>query len=163
MRTFQRIARWIRPAVGLPVLAALALTGLLVLSLGCEPEQRDAAAAAPAVNPRLPDIPVPAGFEFQNGESSDSTINGSRQVLHCYKGSASVRQVAEFYRRSMASFGWTLSSEKFAGGVQRLRFEKDGETCHVSIWESWGTRIQIYVLPNGSRSLEPTINNGQSP
>lgn len=153
MRTFQRISRFIRPAVGLPVLAGLALLGLMVLAMGCG-EERGAAAAAPSVNPRLPDIPVPAGFEFLEKDSYDSVIAGRRQVLHYYKGNATVRQVAEFYRRSMRALGWAQASETFVQGKQRIRFEKGTETCHISVWDDWGTKIQIYVLPSSFRSAE---------
>jgi len=161
MRTFQRISRFIRPAVGLPVLAGLALVGLVVLALGCGEERGAPAAAAPSVNPRLPDIPVPAGFEFQGDDSFDRTVAGRRQVLHRYKGGASVRQVAEFYRRTMATYGWTPAEERFVEGMQRLVYNKGNEACHVSIWDEWGIRIQIYVLPSGFRSAE--TDTGRSP
>jgi hypothetical protein len=161
MRTFQRISRFIRPAVGLPVLAGLALAGLVVLALGCGEERGAPAASAPAVNPRLPDIPVPAGFQFLDKESYESMMGGRRQVLHRYKGDAPVRQVAEFYRRNMVPLGWTVSSERFVEGKQRLVFAKGNEACHISIWDEWGTRIQIYVLPSGFRAAE--TDTGRSP
>jgi len=89
MRTFQRIARLIGPAVGLPLLAGLGLAGLVLMALGCGEEAARPAAAAPAVNPRLPDVPVPAGFKFQADQSTERRVRGFRFVRHYYNRSRS--------------------------------------------------------------------------
>ena len=152
MRTFQRISRLIRPSIGLPVLAALAVVGMLVLALGCGPDRGEGAATtAPAVSPRLADIPVPAGFKFNANESSDRVASGFRFVRHLYEGGANVRQVSEFYRRGMPQLGWIKVEESLVGGRQRLMFEKNTETCHISIWDDWGTKVLIQVMPLGGR------------
>jgi len=151
MRTFQRIARLIRPAVGLPVLAGLAIVGLLVVALGCNEDGGRAATAAPAVNPRLPDVPVPAGFSFDAGRSKERRARGFRFVEHHYKGDATVRQVTDFYRDIMPRVGWNMVEETFVSGRQRMLFEKGNDNCHVSIWEDWGTRLMIQVMPSGGR------------
>jgi len=160
MRTFQRVARLIRPAIGLPVLAGLAILGLMVLTLGCNEDRGRAAAAAPAVNPRLPDVPVPAGFTFKSDQSTERRARGFRFVRHYYTGGATVRQVAEFYRDIMPRAGWTPIEENLVSGRQRMLFEKGNDTCHVSIWEDWGTRLLIQVLPSGSR---PAVNPAAGP
>ena len=84
MRTFQRIARLIRPAIGLPVLSALALIGLLVVVLGCGQSREPAAASAPALAPRISDVPVPATFKFDVNESTDRQTGDLRFVQHLY-------------------------------------------------------------------------------
>jgi hypothetical protein len=155
MRTFQRIARLIRPAIGLPVLAGLAIFGLMVMALGCNEDTGRAATAAPAVNPRLPDVPVPAGFSFDADRSKERMARGFRFVEHHYKGKATVRQVAGFYRDIMPRAGWKPLEENLVSGRQRLLFEKGNDTCHVSIWDDWGTRLLIQVLPSGGR---PAVN-----
>ncbi len=161
MRTFQRIARLIQPAIGLPVLAALALAGLVVLALGCSGEgERGAAASAPALAPRVADVPVPAGFKFNEQESLDRLANGLRFIRHLYEDGAKVRQVAEFYRRVMAPAGWTLVEESFVSGMQRFHFEKGRESCHISIWDDWGTKLLIQVFPAGGKPLEPEAGSG---
>ena len=155
MRTFQRVSRYLRPAVGLPILAGLALAGLLVLVLGCGPQKEPAAASAPSLNPRLADVPVPAGFKFKANQSSDRTTGEIRIVRHQYEGDATLRQVAEFYKREMPGLGWTLKEENLTGGRQRLLFEKSNETCHISVWDDWGTKLFIQVYPKGARTAEP--------
>jgi len=151
MRTFQRIARLIRPAIGLPVLAGLALVGLMVLALGCNEERGRAATAAPAVNPRLKDVPIPADFKFDTDRSKERMARGFRFVEHHYKGDATVRQVAEFYRDIMPRVGWTKVEENLVSGRQRLLFEKGNDSCHISIRDDWGTRLMIQVMPSGGR------------
>jgi len=164
MRTFQRIARLIRPSIGLPLLAGFALLGLVLLSLGCNEEGGRAATAAPAVNPRLPDVPVPAGFVFKANESQERQARGFRFVRHSYKGDATVRQVTDFYREYMPRMGWRLLEESLVRGRQRLMFEKGSDTCHVSIWDDWGTHVLIQVMPSGGRpSANPTAGPTGSP
>ncbi len=160
MRTFQRIARLIGPAVGLPLLAGLGLAGLVLMALGCGEEAARPAAAAPAVNPRLPDVPVPAGFKFQADQSTERRVRGFRFVRHYYKGKASVREVTQFYRDIMPRAGWRSVEESLVSGRRRLLFEKGNETCHISIWDDWGTRLLIQVLPSGGR---PSANPAGAP
>jgi len=145
MRTFQRIARLIRPAVGLPVLAALAFVGLIVLALGCGPD-RDVG-PQPAADTRLADIPVPETFKFDAQRSTDRTTGALRFVEHVYKGSHPLGDVADFYRREMPVLGWRLVEERFDHGRQRFHFEKDREACHISLWDDWGTRLMIQIFP----------------
>jgi len=155
MRTFQRISRLIRPAIGLPVLAALAILGLMVLALGCGEKREVAATSAPAVNPRLQDVPVPAGFKFKADLSRDRAVAGFRFVEHLYEGNAPIRHVSDFYRSYMPRMGWTPVEERFVAGKQRLRYEKGNDTCHVSVYDDWGTKVLIQVLPRGARPTEP--------
>jgi len=156
MRTFQRIARLIRPWLGLPVLAGLALAGLVVLALGCGGEgERGAAASAPALAPRVADVPVPAEFKFNEEDSLDRQAGDLRFIRHLYSGSASVRRVAEFYRRTMPAAGWKQIEESFAGGRQRFQFEKGRESCYISIWDDWGTKLLIQIFPTGGKPPEP--------
>jgi len=157
MRTFQRISRLIRPAIGLPVLAALAIFGLMVLALGCGEKREQPATTAPAVNPRLRDVPVPAGFKFKADQSSDRTVGGFRFVEHLYEGNASIRHVSDFYRSYMPMMGWTAVEERFVAGKQRLRYEKDNDACHVSVYDDWGTKVLIQVLPRGARRVKPPV------
>jgi len=155
MRTFQRVSRFIGPAVGLPVLAGLALAGMLALALGCGNPEKGSASTAPAIKTRLADIPVPAGFEFKANDSSDRLVSGMRVVRHLYGGPASVSQVAEFYRREMATVGWKIAEENFNAGTQRFRFDKGNETCYISIYDDWGTKLLINVFPSGYSPASP--------
>jgi len=156
MRTFQRVSRFIRPAVVMPVLVALALGGFLALVLGCDGQsgREPPAMTAPAINPRLPDVPVPFGFKFNTARSFDRAKGESRTAEHLYEGDAPLRQVAEFYRHQMPTFGWTQKEENFSNGVQRFTFEKGGDICYVSIWDNWGTKVLIKVLPQAGKRIE---------
>jgi hypothetical protein len=155
MRTFQRVSRFIRPEVGLPVLAGLALAGLFALALGCGGADKGSASTAPAIKTRLPDIPVPAGFEFKANDSSDRLVTGKRAVQHVYGGSAPVAKVAEFYRREMVPLGWKLVEENFNAGIQRFLFDKGSETCYISIYDDWGTKVQINLYPSSYTPASP--------
>ena len=149
MRTFQRVSRLIRPAIGLPVLAALALAGLWILAMGCGPKKDD------VTPPRLTDVPVPQGFKFNAARSADRIKNGFRVAEYLYEGGdASVRQVGDFYRQWMPTFGWVTKEENLSSGTQRLTFEKGSDNCYISIYNDWGTKIQIQLLPRGSRTPE---------
>jgi hypothetical protein len=148
----------IRPAVALPVLAALALAGLMVMALGCGPTKEPPAAAAPAINPRLPDVPVPFGFKFNTEDSYDRVTGGFRSVKHVYEGNAALRQISEFYRQQMPAFGWTQKEENFGSGTQRFVFEKANDVCYVSIWDDWGMKLLIQVMPKGARPSEAPPN-----
>jgi len=160
MRTFQRISRLIRPAVALPVLAGLALAGLLVLALGCGEERQPPASTASAMSPRLPDVPVPAGFKFKPDKSGDRISGGLRVVEHLYEGDEPLRRVSEFYRTMMPPIGWTQKEETLNAGRQRFQFEKGNEVCYVSVYDDWGTKVLIQVFPKGTRPFEPAPAGG---
>ena len=148
MRTFQRVARLIRPWIGLSVLAGLALAGLLVMSLGCNgrPDQ--------PLPPKFADIPVPMGFKLVPDKSSDRVVGGYRRISHVYKGEGEMRVVAEYYRRHMPELGWTLAQENLVAGRQRFMFNKANESCHIIIYDDWGTKVQIELWPTGARTAE---------
>jgi hypothetical protein len=150
MRTFQRVSRLIRPSIGLPVLAGLALVGLLVASLGCDGNGR----GERTLPPKWSDIPIAPGFEIVPGKSNDTTAGGNRRVSHVYKGDAKVPVVSEYYRRHMPELGWTLVRESFVGGRQRFMFNKANESCHIIVYDDWGTKVQIEVWPFGARTAE---------
>lgn len=156
MRTFQRIARLIRPAVAVPVMVVLALVGILVLALGCGGEDREpAATVSPTIRPRLRDVPVPAGFKFIANKSSDRMVDGLRFVEHMYGGDATVRSVSDWYRRGMPTLGWKLLEERFEKSRQRFFYEKGNENCYISVYDDWGTKIFIRIAPISARPAEP--------
>lgn len=152
MRMFQWLPRWSPARRVVAALAGLALAG--VLAGGCGPEKERAATTAPASEPRLSDVPVPAGFKFIADRSSDRLTEGFRIANHRYEGDAPLRQVAAFYKREMPRGGWQLVDESFGSGRQRYMFNKGAETCHISIWDDWGTKVYIQVLPKGGNPVE---------
>jgi hypothetical protein len=161
MRTFQRVSRLIHPWLALPMLAGLALGVLLAIGLGCINFNKEPpATAAPAINPQLPDVPVPWGFKFSNDKSRESVQGTVRRVEHYYEGDSPMGQVSAFYRRLMPTFGWSPIEENLSGGVQRFTFEKGNDFCYVSVWDSWGTKLLIQVMPKG---VKPATAAGKAP
>jgi hypothetical protein len=152
MRTFQRISRLIRPSIALPVLAVLALLGLMVGVGGCEgPHIR---MDSVNVNPALQDVPVPAGTDtvkFKADHSYSHVSAGFRDMRHVYETDYKTDEVTSFYRKQMPAFGWTLDEENLVNGIQRFMYVKANETCYVSIYDDWGTKIMIQVLPKGGQ------------
>ena len=154
MRTFQRVARLIRPAFALPILAGLGLLGLLVLSHGCGPAKTFPMDTT-FVNPGLPDVPVPTGSKFNTNESYQRLAGGARSVRHYYEVDWSLRDVSAFYRKHVPEFGWAMKEDSLSDGTQRFMFSKGNDICYVSIWDSWGVKLLIQVMPMGVRSTEP--------
>jgi len=150
MRTFQRVSRVLRPAVGLPVLAGLALVGLVVMSLGCDGNKREE-----PIPPKFADIPIPAGFKIIADRSNDRVVGGDRRISHVYGGDAKRGPVVEYYRRQMPGLGWVLVQESLVSSRQRFMFNKGNETCHIMVYDDWGTKIQVEVWPAGVRTAEP--------
>jgi hypothetical protein len=154
MRTFQRVSRLIRPAIALPILAGLGLVGLLVLSQGCGPAKTFPMDTT-FVNPGLSDVPVPTGTKFNMNESYQRLAGGARNVRHYYDADWPLREVSAFYRKHMPEFGWAMKEDNLSNGTQRFVFSKGGDICYVSLWDSWGVKLLIQVMPTGLRSTEP--------
>jgi len=154
MRTFQRVARLIRPAIALPILAGLGLVGLLILSQGCG-NPKTLPLNEVYVNPSVPDLPIPTGTKFSTNGSYQYLTGGVRNVRHYYETEWSIREIAAFYRAHMPEYGWAMKEDNLSSGTQRFVFSKGGETCYVSIWDSWGVKLLLQVLPTGVRPSEP--------
>jgi hypothetical protein len=143
-----------RPAIVLPVLAVLGLAGLMALSQGCGP-QKTFPMDTTFVNPGVPDVPVPTGTKFITNDSYQRLTEGYRSVRHFYEVDWPLRDVAAFYRKHMPEFGWTLKEDNLINGTQRFMFLKGSDICHISIWDSWGVKLLIQVMPMGVKAPEP--------
>lgn len=83
--------------------------------------------------PPIPDLPVPIGFDLDEGRSRNLAAAGIRWIDHLYKGKADKFAVARFYRRQMPLTRWTLVTEMFAKGNLTLDFERQSDRCHVTV------------------------------
>jgi hypothetical protein len=105
-------------------------------------------------HPPIADLPVPFGFELDEGRSRHSTVGSNRMVDHVYEGSADKFAVARFYRTQMPINRWELVRDFFAQGDIMLDFDKGNERCHVVISEDgWGDQLDIKVFLSSSGKI----------
>ena len=83
--------------------------------------------------PPIPDLPLPIGFDLDQGRSRNFAAAGLRWVDHLYKGGGDKFAVARFYRRQMPINRWVLVTEMFTQGSMTLDFEKQTERCHIVV------------------------------
>ena len=141
---------------------AVALVPLLV-GCGDKPENVEAAGGAytevgPAValiarrDPPMADLPVPMGFELDEGRSRDMTAGGARWLDHLYKGRADKLAVSRFYERHMPISRWVLMSRMFVQGNRVLEFDKQAERCRIFITDGGLLRpceVKVQMWPAG--------------
>ncbi len=105
-------------------------------------------------HPPIADLPVPFGFDLDEGRSRHWTMGSIRLVDHVYEGSGDKFVVARFYRTQMPINRWELVRDVFAQGDIILDFDKGNERCHVVISEDgWGNRLEIKVLLSSSGKI----------
>ncbi len=109
----------------------------------------------PQLRPYIPDLPVPIGFDLDEGKSRAFTAGGARYVDHLYKGSDDKFSVARFYKRYMPSNRWTLTTDLFLHGSIILEYEKETERCDIeigkgSLFHPTYIRVRLYT----SRRIE---------
>ena len=98
------------------------------------------------------DIPVPNGFELVTRGNRSYTYQGGgvRLAALRYWGKQSPAAVAAFYRRTMPlqAYGWAASGERLESGVSVLGFNKELQTCEVTI-EKKGRATVILMRISG--------------
>jgi hypothetical protein len=104
--------------------------------------------------PPIPDLPVPLNFELDESKSRNflAAGSGSRYVDHVYTGPADKFAVARFYKRQMPVNRWRLETDNFVQGKVILQFQKESETCQITISDAggWsGTRVEIQLFAGG--------------
>ena len=137
---------------------AIALSSLYVLG-GCagngevvsdESGERRPMLKELAARPKPPilDLPVPLGFDLDEGASRSADSGVARFVDHVYKGRADKFAIARFYKKSLPPNEWMLIMETFSVGELKLEFERPGERLFVFItnggWLS-STRIKLQL------------------
>jgi len=84
-------------------------------------------------HPPILDVPVPMGFELDEGRSRNFAAAGARYVDHLYKGGEDRFAVARFYKRQMPISRWVLVTDMFVQGDIMLDFEKETERCRIVV------------------------------
>ncbi len=113
-------------------------------------------------HPPIADLPVPFGFDLDEGRSRHWTVGSIRLVDHVYEGSGEKFDVARFYRTQMPINRWEMVRDVFAQGDIILDFDKGNERCHVVITEEgWGNRLEIKVLLSSSGKIPSAGSAGR--
>jgi len=84
-------------------------------------------------DPEIRDLPVPIGFDMDEGRSRNFAGGGARYVDHLYKGGADKFAVSRFYERHMPINRWVLVTRMFVQGAISLDFQKETEACRVTV------------------------------
>jgi len=139
---------------------------LLVLGVGCagsgsarstdagEPIEELSNAIPIAPDSRIPDIPVPAGFNFDREHSfvfQNSRLDVGRIQ---YAGRAAVEDVAQFYLDEMMQHNWELQNVTEHGTIM-LFFDKPNKSCQVVLTQKGhSVIIEISFFPKLSQGAE---------
>lgn len=131
------------------------VVGLVALSIGCagtsattatdpsEPIEHLSDAIPIAPESRIPDIPVPAGFEYVREHSfvfQNSRLDVGRLQ---YMGKAPVEDVAQFYLDEMLQHNWELQNIAEHDTIT-LFFDKPDKSCQVLLSQK-GRHVIIEV------------------
>lgn len=157
------------------LLASLFVAPVLLLA-GCNSNSAPGATAGGAyrevslppelvarARPRIPDLPVPIGFDIDEGRSRDFAAAGLRWVDHVYKGKANKFAVQRFYERHMPIARWVLVTYRFVQGEITLDFEKETERCVITVAKGslfHPTYIKVALWTSG-RIETPKTNEGK--
>jgi hypothetical protein len=107
------------------------------------------------LKPPVPDIPLPLGFDIDQGNSRSSAGGGFRLVDYKFDGRPDKWAVGRFYKRQMPANRWTLETDNMIGGSIYLLFTNGKEYCNIVIsdnpwWKLFKpTRIALDIHPSG--------------
>ena len=103
----------------------------------------------PQARPPIADVPMPIGFDLDEGKSRNYAVSGIRWVDHSYKGRGDKFRMKRFFEHYMQTYRWTMTSFIFAQGRMVLDFEKDPERCRITIsgggwWSACVVAVHIW-------------------
>ncbi len=140
-------------------LVALGALGAAALnSHGCAATRGE---LRPSVKPATADIPLPSGFRLREQSSEDWASGPVRYLRHRYEGRADQAAVREFYRREMPLLRWTAIEDGSINGRVRMRFERERETCTVTMEDSRGvigSRVVVEATITPKLTGNPTTS-----
>jgi len=104
----------------------------------------------PASSLRFSDIPVPLGFKLIVQQSYSFENSGVRVAMLKYKGRGTLDQVLNFYKEQMPLSKWNLLNiTEF--GQRLLNFERENETCIISMQSEFGgTLVTLSLGPKSA-------------
>lgn len=121
-----------------PLRWSLAAVCLWLLAAGCQSEQAKQAPLRPAVEAKLSDIDVPAGFTCEADKSWLYADDQLRLAHLRYRGSPPLAKAVQFFLDQMPVRNWKLSYQTENFGYTSLVFSKGPEVCTVTLYRSWG-------------------------
>ncbi len=149
----------------LKLIAILVLCALVPIVSGCarntaatasEPGSTEISTGIPlAPDFRIPDIPVPAGFEFDR-EHSFVFQNAALDVGKIqYSGNSAISDVAQFYMDEMPRYNWTILNVT-EHQTLTMFFDKENKSCQVVLSPKAirGTTVQISFFPKVAAAPE---------
>jgi len=122
-------------------------------SSGALQEVAPAAELVAKARPPIADLPIPIGFDLDEGRSRNFAAAGARYVDHVYRGGADKFAVARFYKRHMPISRWARVTDMFVQGDIMLDFEKESERCRIIVTRGGGpfrsTTIKVQLWTTG--------------
>lgn len=142
----------------------LILIVFMVFVTGCATLQRvfprrvreEALEVAPLL--RFSDIPIPVRFKILYEDSYSFQTDRVRVALLRYTGRQTPESVRQFYKDNMSLYNWTLINIIEHDRIIMLNFEKENESCIITIERARArTNITIALSPKarGSAELSP--------
>jgi len=112
---------------------------LFLFLFGCASLSKTSDSSSLAFKPLEPsgyvkfnDIPIPAGFKFLYKDSYVFETAGLRVAVFKYSGSPTAEKVFLFFKEQMPIYGWNLLNT-VEYGIRMLNFERDNESCIITI------------------------------
>ncbi len=109
----------------------------------------------PAAIQKFSDVPVPAGFKLLPQQSYSFESGGIRVGILRYQGKAFADQIVNFYKEQMPLHNWNLLNV-IEYGDRLMNFEREGETCIVSLLSKGNTSVITLSLGPKTRSPAAT-------
>lgn len=149
--------------VGIRALFAICLALTLTGCAMFEPKADPTVPLEPNGALRFADVPVPSGFKLLPQNSYSFENAGVRVGMLRYQGKATMEQVANFYKSSMAVHKWSLLNS-IEYGQQMFNFEKENESCIVTLTPKGSTvLINISLGPIAAKTAAKRLEKTDRP
>ncbi len=137
----------------------LAGLGLAALLCGCgtlnstSSQNINPALLEPSTNPKIADIPIPAGLKPVYKESYFFENAGMRVGVLKYRGKANPDFVVNFFKEHLSMNNWTLLNV-IEYNNRLMNFERDHETCTINIQPQGGAvAVTISLGPKSQQDM----------
>jgi len=101
---------------------------------------------------KFSDIPIPAGLKRLPDQSYSFESSGVRVGVLKYRGKNNPDQIVNFYKEQMPMYNWNLVNI-VEYGQRLLNFERDNETCIITMEPKWNSIILTVSLGPKSQSV----------